>query len=62
MRGFKMSKDSDDCEVMNELADAGEPLIHWHPIAWYDNDDVKIRDMTEEEKILWFKKHKIKEK
>lgn len=51
-----MSKDSDDCEVMNELFDSGEkPLIHWHPVAWYNDDNTKIRDLSKEEQLEWVK-------
>lgn len=52
-----MSKDSDDCELMNELFDSDE-VIHWHPVALYNNDDSKIRDLTKEEKIEWIKQQK----
>lgn len=54
-------RDSDDCDVMNELFDSGE-VIHWHPVAIYNNDDTKIRDLTKEEQIAWVKKQKQKER
>lgn len=59
-----MSKDSDDCNIMNELFDSGEELqhYHWHPVAIYTQDDQKIRDLTKEEKIEWIKQQKLKEK
>lgn len=50
-----MSKDSDDCEVMNELFYSG---IHWHPVAVYNSDDTKIRDLTKKEQLEWIKKQK----
>lgn len=46
---------------MNELFDSGE-VIHWHPVAIYNNDDTKIRDLTKEEQIAWVKKQKQKER
>ena len=52
---IKMPKDTDDCEVMNELFDSG---IHWHPVAVYSQDDTKIRDLTKQEQIEWIKKQK----
>lgn len=62
-----MSKDSDDCEVMNELFGNYEdnkdaPKIHWRPVAIYNHDDTKIRDLTKEEQLEWIKKQKGKEK
>ena len=58
-----MSKDSDDCEIMNELFNSGEdlPHYHWHPVSLYNNDDTKIRDLTKEEQIEWIKEQKLKE-
>ena len=50
-----MSKDSDDCDVMNELFDSG---VHWHPVSIYNKDDTKIRDLTKQEQIEWIKKQK----
>ena len=57
-----MSKDSDDCEVMNELFDYEEdkPLIHWRPVAIYNNDDTKIRDLSKQEQLEWIKQQKLK--
>lgn len=58
-----MSKDSDDCEVMNELFDSGQDPAthyHWRPIAWYNEDGTKIRDITKEEQIQWIKEQKGK--
>ena len=52
-----MSKDSNDCDVMNELFDSGEP-IHWKPVAWYNDDGTKIRDITKKEQIEWIKQQK----
>jgi hypothetical protein len=53
-----MSKDSDDCEVMNELFDSREeperkPLIHWRPIAYVDENGKIIRKLTEKEQQEW---------
>lgn len=56
-----MSKDSDDCELMNELFDNGEP-IHWHPVSIYDHDNTKIRDLTKKEQLEWIKQQKLKER
>lgn len=49
-----MSKDSDDCILMNELFDSG---VHWRPVALYNYDDTKIRELTKEEQQEWLKKH-----
>lgn len=59
-----MSKDSDDCEVMNELFDCSDnkPLIHWRPVAIYHNDGEKIRDLTKKEQLEWIKQQKLKGK
>ena len=57
-----MSKDSDDCDVMNELFDDGGTTIHWHPVSIYNQDDTKIRDLTKQEQIEWIKKQKEKQK
>lgn len=62
-----MSKDSDDCEVMNELFGSYEDnkdisKIHWRPVAIYNHDDIKIRDLTKEEQLEWIKKQKGKER
>ena len=61
-----MPKDTDDCEVMNELFDSGKdeqlPKYHWHPVALYNYDDTKIRDLTKTEQIAWIKKQKEREK
>ena len=52
-----MSKDSNDCEVMNELFDSREkPLVHCHLVAWYYDDNTKIRDLSKEEQLEWIKK------
>lgn len=67
-----MSKDSDDCEVMNELFggtskrrtdddDIGY-YNHWRPVAYCDRDGEKIRDLTREEQIQWIKQQKEWEK
>ena len=53
-----MSKDSDDCDIMNELFDSGEkleskPLIHWKPVAYVDENGKIIRKLTEKEQQEW---------
>ena len=53
-----MSRDSDDCEVMNELFDSGEkierkPLIHWKPVTYVDENGKVIRKLTEKEQQDW---------
>ena len=57
-----MSKDSDDCEVMNELFDKSEddlPYVnHWRPVAIINEDDKEIRKLTKEEQIEWIVKHR----
>jgi hypothetical protein len=57
-----MPKDTDDCEVMNELFDSNKdepmPKYHWRPVALYNYDDTKIRDLTKAEQIEWIKKQK----
>lgn len=55
-----MPKDSNDCELMNELFDSGEepeqkPLIHWRPVAYVDNDGKIIRKLTKKEQQEWIK-------
>lgn len=66
IRGGKMSKDSDDCEVMNELFDSGQDNTgyynHWRHIAWCNDDCTKIRDITKKEQIQWIKQQKEKER
>lgn len=59
-----MPKDTSDCEVMNELFDSDEPLprYHWHPVAIYNYDDTKIRDLTKKEQIEWIKQQKERDK
>lgn len=59
-----MPKDSDDCEIMNELFDNSEqlPPYHWHPVAWYDDDGTKIRDLTKQEQLEWIKQQKERER
>ena len=56
-----MSKDSDDCEVMNELfgkSDDDLPYVnHWRPVAIIENE--KRRELTDEEKLEWIKKQRI---
>lgn len=56
-----MSKDSDDCEVMNELfgkSEDGLPYVnHWRPVAIVENE--KRRELTDEEKLEWIKKQRI---
>ena len=66
-----MSKDSDDCELMNELFggtskrrtdDDDLPYYnHWRPIAWCNDDGTKIRDITKKEQLEWIKQQKLKE-
>ena len=53
-----MSRDSDDCEVMNELFDSGEeiernPLVHWKPVAYVDENGKIIRKLTKKEQQDW---------
>lgn len=53
-----MSKDSDDCDIMNELFDSGvdieiKPLIHWRPVAYVDENGKIIRKLTKEEQQDW---------
>lgn len=53
-----MSRDSDDCAVMNELFDSGveierKPLIHWKPVAYVDENGKIIRKLTEKEQQDW---------
>ena len=43
-----MKKDDMETECMNELFNNGE---HWKPVAIYDEDDDKIRDLTKEEQL-----------
>lgn len=50
-----MPKDSNDCEVMNELFDSD---VHRHPVAEYDQNDNKIRDLTPQEMLEWLKKER----
>lgn len=61
-----MTKDSDDCEVMNELFDSGSEELpyynHWRPVAIVHPDGEKIRDLTREEQIQWLKQQKEREK
>lgn len=67
-----MPKDSDDCEIMNELFgctskrrteddDIGY-YNHWRPVAEYHQDGTKIRDLTREEQIQWIKQQKERER
>lgn len=62
-----MSRDSSDCEVMNELFDSGEkserkPLIHWKPVAYVDENGKIIRKLTKEEQQKWLKNEIEKQK
>ena len=59
-----MPKDTDDCEIMNELFGNDEqlPPYHWHPVALYHDDGEKIRDLTKAEQIAWIKQQKEREK
>lgn len=41
-----MSKDSNDCELMNELFDNGEP-IHWHPVAKKEEEKEKNNEQPQ---------------
>jgi hypothetical protein len=58
-----MSKDSDDCEVMNELFGKSEdelPYVnHWRPVAIVDTDGEEIRKLTKEEQIAWIRQQRI---
>lgn len=57
-----MIKDSNDCEVMNELFDSGQDETgyynHWRTVARYNEDGTKIRDITKKEQIEWIKRQK----
>ena len=67
-----MTKDSDDCETMNELFggsskrrtdDDDLPYYnHWRPVAVINQDGEKIRDLTREEQIQWLKQQKERER
>ena len=61
-----MPKDTDDCEIMNELFDSGSDDIgyynHWRPVAIVHPDGEKIRDLTKQEQLEWIKQQKLKEK
>ena len=67
-----MPKDTDDCELMNELFggvskrrtdDDDLPYYnHWRPVAIVHPDGEKIRDLTREEQIQWIKQQKEREK
>lgn len=55
-----MCKDSNDCEVMNELFNSGsederKPLIHWRPVAYVDENGKIIRKLTKKEQQEWLK-------
>lgn len=54
------SKDEFECNCMNEMFGKDEPeelpRYHWVPVAIYDSDDKKIRDLTREEQLAWLKK------
>lgn len=56
-----MSKDSDDCQIMNELFDSGGTTIHWRQVSIYNHDDTKNRDLTKQEQLEWIKQQKLKE-
>ena len=67
-----MIKDTDDCEVMNELFGGTSKLRsdddnlpyynHWRPIAICHPDGTKIRDLTKAEQIAWIKKQKERDR
>ena len=67
-----MSKDTDDCEVMNELFDGTSKrrsddddlpyYNHWRPVAYVNQDGTKIRDLTKAEQIAWVKQQKERER
>ena len=69
---IKMPKDTDDCEVMNELFGGTSKLRsdddnlpyynHWRPIAICHPDGTKIRDLTKAEQIAWIKKQKERDR
>ena len=67
-----MPKDTDDCELMNELFggvskrrtdDDDLPYYnHWRPVAIHAPDGEKIRDLTREEQLQWLKQQKERER
>ena len=67
-----MSKDTDDCELMNELFggtskrrtdDDDLPYYnHWRPVEIVHPDREKIRDLTREEQLQWIKQQKERER
>lgn len=62
-----MSKDSNDCEVMNELFNGGveierKPLIHWKFVAYVDKNGKIIRKLTKREQQKWIKNEIGKQK
>lgn len=56
------SKDDMECDCMNEEFAGGEelPRYHWYPVAIYDTDGKKIRDLTKEEQLAWIKQQREK--
>ena len=58
-----MSKDTNDCEIMNELFGKSEdelPYVnHRRPVAIVDTDGEEIRKLTKEEQIAWIRQQRI---
>ena len=40
------------------MVDEELPHYHWYPVALYNYDGTKIRDLTKEEQIKWIKEQK----
>lgn len=67
-----MPKDTNDCELMNELFGGTKTrrienddigyYNHWRPVAVINQDGEKIRDLTREEQIQWLKQQKERER
>lgn len=59
-----MPKDDMETECMNELFGNDEqlPPYHWHPVALYNDDGEKIRNLTKAEQIAWIKQQKERER
>lgn len=51
-----MVDDDLETNAMNESFNDEEiPYYHWKPVALYNYDGTKIRDLTKEEQIAWIK-------
>jgi hypothetical protein len=64
-----MPKDDLETQCMNELFGKEEKedddvgyYNHWRPVAVYNYDGTKIRDLTREEQIQWIKQQKERER